>query len=131
MLKHSEKQLKNRFFFSPGLLIVLSPFNDTHMHSSTWCLLSGTLSFAYVKESKFYWFFSVKLCHAIINQRSLLIFMSFSKYRYKSLNEMYENFQELGIIFIRTNSLFTNMRFVMFTFLDAQIAKLIPVGSFI
>ena len=44
---------------------------------------------------------------------------------------MYENFQELGIIFIRTNSLFKNMRFVMFTFLDAQIAKLIPLGSFI
>ena len=57
--------------------------------------------------------------------------MSFFKYRYKLLNEMYENFQELGIIFIRINFLFTNMRFAMFNFLDAQIAKLIPLGSFI
>ena len=96
MLKHFEK-LKN-LFFSPGLLIVLSPFNDTHVYSSTWCLLSGILSFAYVKESKFIDFFSVKLCHAIINQRFLFIFKSFFKCRYKLLNEMYETFQELGIM---------------------------------
>ena len=83
------------------------------------------------KKASFTDFFLVKLCHAIINQRFLLIFMSFFKYRYKLLNEMYENFQELGIIFIRINFLFTNMRFAMFNLLDAQIAKLIPLGSFI